>query len=196
MSEANDSADQTTEAAPKVEKPNNIELMERKNRELLTELKSERDKRKSFEDRLSQIEQEKLESQGKYQDINKQLKERMAQVEKEKESAIKRFKLNAIESAITTKALEVGCKKPKAVLKLLEDQDKALIEVDDSYQVDGTTLSPILDRMKEEYPEFFEKTSPSVKDVTPSREPIPTNEKEKTEEEILEDYLKDIESRK
>lgn len=194
--EVNDPTDQPTEPTATEEKPNNSEALDRKNRELLGKLRAEKEKRKQFEDRLSAIEQEKLESEGKYVDAYKKTKEQLERIEKEKKDLQNGFRFRAIDSAITNKALGAGCKKPKAILRLLEKDDKALIEVDDNYNVDESTLSPIMDRMKEEYPELFEKTSTAVKDVAPTREIAPQKGKEQTEEEILEDYLKDIDSRK
>lgn len=194
--EVKDPTDQPTESTTEVEKPNNSEALDRKNRELLGKLKAEKQKRQEFEDRLAAIEQEKLESEGKYVDAYKKTKEQLELAEKRNKEVINGFRFRAIESAITNKALEAGCKKPNAILRLLDNDDKSLIEVDDSYNVDSTTLSPIMDKMREEYPELFQKTSPAVKDVPPTRDIAPPNEKELTEEEILEGYVKDLDSRK
>lgn len=178
-------AESTTEAE---KKPNNIDALERKNRELLGKLKSEKEKREEFASRLDKIEQERLESQGKYQDINKTLKEKLESAEKEKKSQIDRFRFQVIDQELSRAALESGCKKPEAVLKLLEREEKEMIQIDDSFKVDRESMAPIIDRVKEEYPMFFEKTSVPAKDVPPTRE-IPRQEKEKTEEQLLEEYV-------
>jgi hypothetical protein len=181
--------EQTTNPTDSVVKPNNIEALENKNRELLGKMKAEREKRDELEKRLDAIEQEKLESQGKYQDINKSLKERLAAIEKEKQDAVNKFRFNAIDSSLKQAALEAGCERPDAVLKLLEDQEKAEIQVDENYRVDKTTVNPILERMKAEYPMLFKKTSIPVKDFPPTGI-MPTEKK--TEEDILSDYIKGL----
>lgn len=178
--------EQATNPTDSVVKPNNIEALENKNRELLGKMKAEREKREELEKRLDAIEQEKLESQGKYQDINKSLKERLSAIEKEKQDAVNRFRFNAIDSSLKQAALEAGCERPDAVLKLLEEQEKAAIQVDENYRVDTTTVNPILERMKAEYPMLFKKTSVPVKDFPPGTQ-IP---KEKmTEQELLAQYI-------
>lgn len=181
--------EQPVEPTANTEKPNNIEALENKNRELLGKIKSEREKREELAARLDAIEQEKLESQGKYQDINKSLKERLAQIEKEKNDSVNKFRLNAINSSLRQAALEAGCERPDAVLKLLEREEKALIEVDDEYRVDTQTVNPILERIKTDYPMLFRKTSVPVKDVTPGNIP---QDKTRTEADMIGEYIKTL----
>lgn len=181
--------EQPVEPTANTEKPNNIEALENKNRELLGKIKSEREKREELAARLDAIEQEKLESQGKYQDINKSLKERLAQIEKEKNDSINKFRLNAINSSLKQAALEAGCEKPEAVLKLLEREEKEMITVDENYMVDNQTVSPILERIKNEYPMLFKKSSVPVKDLTPGAIP---NDKPKTEADMIGEYIKTL----
>lgn len=181
----------TTTPTATVEKPNNIEALENKNRELLGKIKAEREKREELAARLDAIEQEKLESQGKYQDINKSLKERLAQIEKEKNDTVNRFRFNAVDSSLRQAALEAGCEKPEAVLKLLEREEKEAIQVDENYRVDLQTVNPILERMKAEYPMLFKKSSTPVKDMPPGGIP-PQEAKPKTEHEMLDEYIKKL----
>lgn len=186
-----DPTDQATIPPESVVKPNNIEALENKNRELIAKMKSEREKREAVEARLDAIEQEKLESQGKYQDINKSLKERLAAVEKEKADTVNRFRFNAVDSSLRQAALEAGCEKPEAVLKLLEREEKEAIQVDENYRVDVQTVSPILERLKTEYPMLFKKTSIPVKDIPPGGV-IPKDEVKMTEQEMLDAYIKTL----
>jgi len=184
--------EQTDESTTKPEaKPNNIDALERKNRELLGKLKSEKEKREEFANRLDKIEQERLESQGKYQDINKTLKERLESAEKDKKDQVDRFRFRVIDQELSRAALENGCKRPEVILRLLEREEKEMIQIDDSFKVSRDSMSPVIDRIKGEYPELFEKVSVATKDIAPTRD-IPSQQQQKTEAELLEEYVNNL----
>lgn len=180
-------ADSNPDLAEK-DKPNNIEAINRRRAEALNEAKKAKEEARAYKAKLEKIEQDRLEAQGKYQDINKTLKEQLAEQKKQNEETVKRFRLNTIKSAIKTKGLEAGCKKPDVLLRLLEKEEQEAITVDDSFSVDMSSLDPIMDRLKGDYEELFTKTSTPTKDIPPTRHAV--EPQSRTEEEHLVAYLK------
>lgn len=172
MSEStNDPADQTTEPAAKVEsKPNNIEAIEAKKMEALAEAKKAKEEARELKSRLEAIENEKLESQGKYADINKSLKEKLADYEKKLETTNKTYAYNTVTSAIKQKALELGAVNADKVIKLMDKSDMELISVDDAYNVDMDAVTSVLEKMKKDHEDIslFKRSVPTTKDATPN----------------------------
>jgi chromosome segregation ATPase len=193
MEENHDPADQTALAAPEAEKPNDIARLEQKNRELLAEKKKIAEKAAEHEARLKAIEQEKLESQGKYQDINKTLKEQLSQEKASKEEIKKAFARKTLTSVVQSKARELGAEYPDAVLKLMDKSQIELIGIDDDFNVDSDSVTMALEDLKKTYPSLFRSGSVKVKDVTPTNGMIPKDDKPKTEEEIMQAYCKKFE---
>ena len=172
MSEStNDPADQTTKPAATVEsKPNNIEAIEAKKMEALAEAKKAKEEARELKARLEAIENEKLESQGKYADINKSLKEKLADYEKKLEATNKTYAYNTVTSAIKQKALELGAVNADKVIKLMDKSDMELISVDDAYNVDMDAVTSVLEKMKKDHEDIalFKKSVPTTKDATPN----------------------------
>lgn len=186
-------AEQTDQVAP--EKPNNIDALERKNRELLQEKQKEKQKREELEARLSEIENKKLESEGKYADIAESRKKRVEELEKAIAEKTKTFVSTNLENVVRQQALEMGSKYPDLVLKALDKSDLDMINVDDRFQPDREATKSVLERIKSNYPDLFAKTSPGVKDFpsNPSGEKPPQEKRkvsEMTLEELKEAYKK------
>jgi hypothetical protein len=162
-------AEETQKPAADV-KPNNIEAIEAKKLEALAEAKRAKDEARELRARLEAIENEKLESQGKYADINKSLKDKLAEREAELNNTKKTYAYNAVTSVIKQKALEMGAINPDKVLKLMDKSDMELITVDDNYNVDLSTVQSVLEKIKKDNEDIglFKKNVPSVKDVNPN----------------------------
>lgn len=184
MSEStNDPADQTTEPAAKVEsKPNNIEAIEAKKMEALAEAKKAKEEARELKAKLEAIENEKLESQGKYADINKSLKEKLSDYEKKLETTNKTYAYNTVTSVIKQKALEMGAVNADKVIKLMDKSDMELISVDESYNVDMDAVSSVLEKMKKDHEDIalFKKQVPRTKDATPNPSHFQNNNSDKT----------------
>lgn len=166
-----DPADQTTEPAANVEtKPNDIEKIEAKKMEALAEAKKAKEQARELKAKLEAIENEKLESQGKYADINKSLKEKIAEYEQRLEKTNKTYAYNSVTSAIKQKALEMGAVNPDKVIKLMDKTDMELIGVDESYNVDMDSVVSVLEKMKKENEDIalFKKSVPKTKDANPN----------------------------
>lgn len=176
--ESNASAEQDQAAAPDDTKRNDIDALERKNREILAEkqkISKEKQELKEanqqFQERLDKNEQEKLESQGKYADINKSLKERLIASEQFNKDMTARFTKKSLSEVVQRAAMELGAEYPDAVTKLLDKSDLEMVSVDENFQVDEVGVKLALENVKLKYPTLFKKQAPSVKD----KSPMPSN---------------------
>ena len=171
-------AEQTSTTASKEEKPNNIEALERKNRELLEEKKKLQEKFNETKSEIEKIREAEMEAQGKYQDINKTLKERLEQTEKERNEIKKTYAQNSLKSVVRQKALELGATKADAVLRLMEKSDLEMIQVDENFNVDPDGALMAVERVQKEYPELFTKKSSPAKAIMPNGSGVQTEIKE------------------
>lgn len=151
-------------------KPNNIEAIEAKKLELMAEAKRAKEEARELKARLEAIENEKLESQGKYQDINKSLKEKLTEYEKQINETKKKYAYNSVTSVIKQKAAELGAVNPDKVLKFIDKSDMELITVDENFNVDIDTVKMVLEKIKKENEDIalFKKNVPATKDVNPN----------------------------
>lgn len=154
MEESQVPAEQTSTTASKEEKPNNIEALERKNRELLEEKKKLQEK--STED----------------------VKKIIEQAEKERNEIKKTYAQKALKSGIRQKALELGATKADAVLRLMEKSDLEMIQVDEDFTVDSKGVLMAVERVQKEYPELFTKKSAQPKAIMPNGSGVQTEIKE------------------
>ena len=171
-------AEQTSTTASKEEKPNNVEALKRKTRELLEEKKKFQEKyyvEKSEKEKLLEAE---MEAQGRYQDKNKALEERLERTEKERKDEKKTYVQSSLKSAIRQKALELGATKVDAVLKLMEKSDLEMIQVDEKFNVDHEGALMAVERVQKEYPELFTKKSAPAKAIMPNGSGVQTEIKE------------------
>ena len=178
MEETQAPAEQASETASKEEKPNNIEALERKNRELLEEKKRIQDEYRKAQDALKQKEESELEAQGKYQDINKNLKQRLEEESKEKNEMRQKYAQNSLKSVVRQKALELGATKADAILRLMDKTDLEMIQVDDDFNVDPESALMAVERVQKEYPEFFTKKSAPARGIMPGSSGVQTELKE------------------
>lgn len=195
MEETKVPAEQVTNPADEVKKPNNIDAIEAKNRELLAEAKKAKERANEYQKKLDAIEQEKLESQGKYSDINKALKAKLSEYEQRLNQTNSSYKNNAISNVVKRKAIELGCEYPDAVLKLVDKSDLDFVEVDENFNVNEDGASRLVESIKNNYPAMFKQKVVNTKDLTPNPSHFvePGSEKsikDMTNEEIEELYRK------
>lgn len=203
MSETIVPVEQPVEPAALEENKTDIdkEAVLKKSRELLAETKKAKLENLELKKRLDAIEQDKLESQGKYSDINKSLKARIEQYENSLSANNKKFRDRVLNDVISKKAVDLGCEYPELILKLMDPSEKELVDVDDNFNVNESSAESVLSGLKNKYPNMFKQKIVNTKDVTPNPAsfvpPTPGADKairDMTDKE-LDDYYKKISKR-
>ena len=188
-------AESTGIPAESQQQRNNIEAIEAKRLQLLDEKKKISSENAELKARLEAIENDKLESQGKYADINKSLKDKLSEVEKKLQDTTKTYAYASVTSVIKQKALEMGAVNADKVLKLMDKSDLELITIDDNFKPDIDAINMVLEKMKKENEDIglFKRNVPATKDVTPNSsyfQQPKQGSKNKTLAELKEDYKK------
>lgn len=158
-------ANGTEENQETTQQVQNPEGVLNKNRELLNKLKAEQAKRQEIEDKLNQIEQDRLAQAGKKDELIEALRKQI----KEKEETFKRttqsFALKTVRQQVMDAARSMGAEKPELVEKLA---DLSQVGVGEDFSVDSEALMIALGRVKEEAPMLFKKAVAAPRDGTPS----------------------------
>jgi hypothetical protein len=76
-----------------------------------------------------------------------------------------------IESAIKTELMSRGVKDVDVFMKLIDDNDKSIVELDDRFNVNTEDTKNIVDKNMERYGHIFKK-SVNVVDATPNNKPM------------------------
>lgn len=166
MSTTDNSSNGTTEAnGEQTEEIKNPDAVLKKNRELLAKLKIEQDKAKSIQEKLEQIEQEKLAQAGKKDELIESLKTKTKTLEEQYKQATQSFALKTVNSQVLEAARAMGCEKPEVIMKLA---DLSSVTVNDDFSVDSEALKIALDKVKEDVPALFKKVAAAPRDGVPA----------------------------
>jgi hypothetical protein len=131
---------------------------------ILTELKTERTKRREIEEKIQAIEAEKLLEQGKLKEYAETYKSRADKLESELKAVKHNYAFTTVKSQIERKASELGCIDSDLLLKAI-DLDK--IQVDDSFVVDTRSLGEVLEGVRKAKPYLFKQEGQKFRDTTP-----------------------------
>lgn len=168
MSESIESTtpEQTSTTEAQGDKANNIEAMERKNRELLGLVKKYKDELQSVKKVVDEVKQSELEKQGKYTDLYKQTQEELAKTRQELERERENFKHDKIKSHIARKAMEKGAVDVDLVYRLIDQDDYSLVNVDERGTVDEQSIEQLLALAAQRTKiDLFKPKVPSTKDA-------------------------------
>lgn len=143
----------------------NPDAVLKKNRELLAKLKAEQEKAKSIQEKLDQIEQEKLAQAGKKDELIEALKTKTKTLEEQYKQATQTFALKSVNSQVLDAARAMGCEKPEVIMKLA---DLSSVTVNDDFSVDTDALKMALEKVKDEVPALFKKVAAAPRDGVPA----------------------------
>lgn len=156
---------QSANGETNTEEIKNPEAVLKKNRELLAKLKAEQDKAKSIQEKLDQIEQEKLAQAGKKDELIDALKTKAKTLEDQYKQATQTFALKSVNSQVLDAARAMGCEKPEVIMKLA---DLSSVTVNDDFSVDTEALKSALEKVREDVPALFKKAAAAPRDGVPS----------------------------
>lgn len=115
--------------------------------------------------KASELENEKLESQGKQSELIDSLKKQVAERDQKLNQKTAQYAQNVIFSAIKAEAVRQGCIDPEALIKLA---DMNSLEVDtETFTVSQEDLNRLITNMATEKAYLFKKQVPGIKDATP-----------------------------
>ena len=171
MEETTQVSDQTTnDSVDQVEEKKQKDLVAYDTyRKVLGEKKKRDEQLMSMAEKLKALEQKEMEAKGEQQKLIEALRKDLAEKDTKLKQVHQNFAWNNLESQLKTFAAKEGCRKPEALVKLMDAVDFEGIEVDDGYQVNGEDLTRVVGKYKGEYPELFAKATPSVDDAVPSK---------------------------
>jgi hypothetical protein len=135
---------------------------------VLGEKKKRDEQLMSMAEKLKSLEQKEMEAKGEQQKLIEALRKDLAEKDQKLKEVHQSFAWNNLESQLKTFAAREGCRKPDALVKLMDAMDFEGIEVDDGYRVNSDDLTRVVGKYKGEYPELFAKAAPKVDDVSPS----------------------------
>lgn len=131
----------------------------------LAQEKSLRERVKTLEMEKAEVERQKLEAEGKKDELIQHLKKENAEI-KEREVKAEAAKAHEkISSQVANKALQMGCVDPELVKELVSHSS---LDVDQSYRVGEDSLSLALDRLRQQKPYLFQGKKAAVIDAPPA----------------------------
>lgn len=139
-------------------------------------LENERLKKTALEaaelrEKLQAKELEEMEKAGKTQEALESLKNSLKQTQETIREKENRILQSVVSSSIKTIAMKHGCVNPDKLLRLLDREDIAQIDVDvENYTVNEQSIEAIIEKAKRDHEDIgiFKRSSVSVKDGTPS----------------------------
>lgn len=131
------------------------------------EVKEIRDEKLALEERLKQLEQEKLQEQGNFKKLYEETQTQLKQKEDQFTKTIGNYALKSLKNAVETRLVKSGCARTDAVLALLDSQVKGL-DYDDEFNPDAAQVEELVKLSQEQYPEFYKQNTPKIKDAAPA----------------------------
>lgn len=134
----------------------------------LGEVKSLKSKLADVLEKFESTQQEKMSLEGNKDQLIEALKSKAEKAESEKRKLAGTFVERVLRSQFETEALKQGITKPEIINKLV-DFSAYVESVDtETFQADEVDIKSTVEKIKEEYPMLFEKTSPKINNKTPS----------------------------
>lgn len=127
-----------------------------------------RKKNAELNKRLEQLEQDKLQSAGKWEEAYQKTKSERDSLAKEKETIQAKYAFKVVSGQVAQLATEMQCVDASALVKLMStDGMLDELQVDDEFNVDKPSVKQLLDRAKKQFPYMWGKTAPNIKDAVP-----------------------------
>jgi membrane-bound lytic murein transglycosylase len=140
-----------------------------KNKELIELVKKEKQAKADMAQRLQELEQAKMQAEGKKEELIAQLQSQIKQKEAELKTKTAKFAFKSVTEKASRKAAELGCINPELLLKALDlEQLKVSVVDEDSFDVDLDSLNGQLEQARKSMPYLFKQAGPQIKDGVPS----------------------------
>lgn len=157
-------------------------------KKVLSEAKSAKEKARQLEAELEAKRQAELEAKGNYQEIIDNLKRQKEELENKYKTTVEKSQWEKVTGSIKSEALKAGCLNPDKLIRLLDKQDFETLRAEDG-EIRAESLNQLMEKVKRENDFLFKKASVQVNDATPASG-VPRIDK--TENELFEDYIKNL----
>lgn len=135
-------------------------------KKLLSEKKAETTKRKELEARIAELENSKLEAEGKKDELIAKLRKDLDGVSTKHKETLNGFISQSLNSQVESLATKMGAVDTDAVSKLLDLSD---VEVDPkTFKADQDSLETAIGELKKAKPYLFNKAAPKVNSKMPT----------------------------
>jgi hypothetical protein len=158
VSDETDNSDAGGDEGQGKSKPNN-------SKKILSELKSERQKRRELEEKLSKAEQDKLAAEGNKDEMIKSLQAKLTKSEQRTKELYGSMAKKTLTAQVKAEATKAGCIDPDAVMALA---DLSELEVDaETFEADADAITEMVASLKKSKPYLFSKPGPKINGKMP-----------------------------
>ena len=140
-----------------------------------------------MQERVQEIENGKLQAEGKKDELIDKLKKSLLDKDKQLKSTVGNFAYSQVRSQLSAQAASLGCRDVEALSKLV---DLDSVEVShENFKADPDQLSMVLDEAKSKYPYLFQKAGANLGSHIPNSDVLadsaPSNDLTKLSEDEL-----------
>lgn len=139
-----------------------------KNKELLELIRKEKQSKVEMQQKLQEIEQAKMQAEGKKDELITQLQAQMKQIQTDFNKTKATYAFTSVKNQAALKAKELGCIDTDLLLKAMDLDSLQVNVVDDSFNVDHESLTTQLEQVRKTKPFLFKQAGPTIKDGVPS----------------------------
>lgn len=146
-------------------------------RKVLTEKKSRDERLGSLESELAEYKRKEEESKGNHEAVITSLRGENKKLKDDLASTHEVYIMSKVESAVKSKALELGCVNPGKLLRLLDQAALRSMEVDSSFSPNAQDVEYLVNEAKKENDFLFKKERTNITDADPVGSPVVRNPK-------------------
>lgn len=137
-------------------------------RKAVAEAKRAKAEAEELRQKLSALDADKLETEGKKDELIQRLKSERTEWEKQAKEKDRLYATRVITSQIKAVAAELGAVDPDAVVALGQWDE---IEVKDNFEIDPHGVKQAVESLSKAKPYLFKKSGPQFRDATPKDKP-------------------------
>jgi hypothetical protein len=128
---------------------------------VLSKLKNTENEFNSLKERLSSLEQEKLQLEGNKDQLIETLRKEVNERKVREKTIVGSIAVSQAKNAIVDEAVKAGCNSPEILTKILEDQIQGL-EYDSEFRPDREQVKAMVEEARQKHQVLFSKTAPKV----------------------------------
>lgn len=138
-----------------------------KNRELLDLVRKEKQSKSELMQKIQEIEQAKLQAEGKKDELITQLQAQMRAAQAELKKTKATYALKSVKDQVKLKASTLGCVDTDLLARAMDLESLNVSMVDDEFNVDEENLTAQLESIRKQKPFLFKQAGPEIKDGLP-----------------------------
>ena len=134
----------------------------------VSEKKNAQEKLSKYEQELQQLREEKLQREGKNEELIQTYKQRYEETNKRLEETNKKYAWSTLTGSIEREAIKHGCTDPKKLIRLMDDDDLRSIDVGENFKINGDSLERLIEKSKKDNHFLFKTTPPLAANGNPT----------------------------